>query len=56
MVPKEFPRQDRHDVFLVVNMRHFDGLSVDVVREVLVANARKTIAHKTRCDARDVQW
>ena len=56
--PQEAAREDRHVVLLVVDVRHGEraALRVDVVREVLVAHARETVAHETRRDVRDVQW
>ena len=52
VVPEEAPREDRDDVLLVVDVRHGDllGLGVDVVREVLVSDAREAVPDEARCD------
>ncbi len=53
--PEELAGQDRDDVLLVVHVRHLHGQRVDVVRPVLVADAREAVPDEARRDARKVQ-
>ena len=48
-------REDGHEVALAVNVRHRDGLRVDVVRKLLVAHPREAIADKPQDNVGDVQ-
>lgn len=54
--PEEASGKDGHDILLVVDMRDGDRrVRVDVVREVLVPDARQAVPHETGRNVGDVQ-
>ena len=52
---EEFTRQDRYNIFLVVDVGHLNRLCVDIIGPILISHAWQSIAYKASRDARNVQ-
>ena len=55
MVPERALRQNRHDVLLVVDMRHRDRLRIDEVCECLVSGPLQPVSYEPSGNARKLQ-
>lgn len=49
MEPEEHTRNNRHDIFFVVDVRQTRNMRIDVVRKRLVAHARHSVCHSLEC-------